>query len=94
MSSDRARIATPQDKSLVEVRRKNVKMMDSPLISVFRCLSRSRIGHVGGQMLWNRSPDFGIIDCVACRSTDCDVKWQIPGHVSRRQFLEAEKEKQ
>ena len=33
-----------------------------------------RIGHVGDQTPRNRDPDFGIIDCVACRSSNYGFK--------------------
>jgi hypothetical protein len=29
-------------------------------------------------MCCHRAPCCGIIDSVACRITDCEVKWQIP----------------
>ena len=43
-----------------------------------------RIGHVGDQAPLNRGPDYGIIDRVACRNTDYEVKWQIPADSNKR----------
>jgi len=77
MTGNVAKSRTIEGKSAVEVRRKTAKILDLQRISVSWGLSGSRIGHVADQTPSNRGPDSGIIDCVVCRSTNYDVKWQI-----------------
>lgn len=49
MTGNIAKICVTQEKSPVEVRRKNAKMLDFRRISVFGGLSGRRIGHVADQ---------------------------------------------
>mgnify|MGYP005849648387 CR=1 FL=1 len=66
---------------LVDVRRRNAKMLDSRRTGVCEGLPSSRNGQIGDQTPWNRGPDSGIAACVACRSGDYGAKWPIPGHL-------------
>ncbi len=74
MTGNRAKICIAEEKSPVEVRRKSAKMLDFQRIGVS--------GGLSGTCLWpeplKSSPYCGIIDSVACRSTDYEVKWKIP----------------
>ena len=78
MTINGAKIRVAEEISLVEVPRKSAKMLDSRRFGVTWGLSASCMARLDGQKGRNRAPKFGIIDCVACRSTHCEVKWQIP----------------
>ena len=78
MTGRRVKIGSTEEKLLVGVRRKNAKMLDSRRISVFWGLSGRFICPAAEQTGRNRDPECGIIDCIACRSSDYELKWQIP----------------
>jgi len=71
------KIRIAEEKSLVAVRLKSVKMLDFQLKGVSWGHSGRCMGRIYGQKRWSRSPQCGIIDPVACRSTDYGVKWEI-----------------
>ena len=78
MTSNVTKTPTTEEKSPVEVRGKDAEILDFRPIGVVRALSARRIGHIDNLTPRNRGPDFVIVDCVACRSGNHDVKWQIP----------------
>ena len=79
MTVSGAKVCIADEKSPVKVRRKNAPVLDLRRISVLGGLSGRLIGHTGDQMPWSRGTDCGIIDDVACRSANDNVKWQILG---------------
>ena len=80
-------VVTTEERSTVEVRRRKAPVLDFRRISVFWGFSGRRMRYVSDQTHWNRGPDFGIIDRVVCRSTDYDVKWQIPANYHKDRSL-------
>jgi hypothetical protein len=72
------KIRIAEEKSLVGVRRKSVRMLDFQPNGVSWGHSGRRMGRIYGQKRWSRSPQCGIIDHVACKSTDYGIKWEIP----------------